>query len=132
MGDEGWGMTITSMVELRRRFNIVLAEDEQFFTEWFDELLKLTEQEQKTPDHLKQRFLTYRDRGPIPEGVVDKLLVTPLLDGAGFYDEPQALAYTMATPHPERPVFGVVTNGDEFTFIAVEAMIRTTLTCQCG
>ncbi|NJL40021.1 MAG: type I restriction endonuclease subunit R [Leptolyngbyaceae cyanobacterium RM2_2_4] len=160
--------TITSMVELRQRFNMVFTEDEQFFTEWFDELPELTEQEQKTLDHLKQRFLTYRDRGPIPEGVVDKLLVTPLLDVAGFYDEPftvrtepqveilledrdeilrgridtlivqdrlwvlvleakrtiafsvaipQALAYMMATPHPEKSVFGVVTNGDEFTFI---------------
>jgi hypothetical protein len=159
---------ITSMVELRQRLNIVLTEDEQFFIEWFTELPQLTEQEQKTLDHLKQRFLIYRDRGPIPEGVVDKLLVTPLLDVAGFYDEPftvrtepqveilledrdeilrgridtlivqdrlwvlvleakrtvafsiaipQALAYMMATPHPQKPVFGVVTNGDEFAFI---------------
>jgi Type I restriction enzyme R protein N terminus (HSDR_N) len=30
---------------------------------------------------------------------------------------PQALAYMMATPNPERPSFGLVTNGDQFIFI---------------
>ena len=30
---------------------------------------------------------------------------------------PQAMAYMMANPNPERPVYGLVTNGDEFMFI---------------
>lgn len=30
---------------------------------------------------------------------------------------PQALAYMMANPYPERPTFGLVTNGDSFMFI---------------
>jgi hypothetical protein len=30
---------------------------------------------------------------------------------------PQALAYMMANPHPERPTFGLITNGDSFIFI---------------
>jgi hypothetical protein len=30
---------------------------------------------------------------------------------------PQALAYLMANPHPERPCFGVLTNGDEIVFV---------------
>ena len=30
---------------------------------------------------------------------------------------PQALAYMMANPHPERPTFGLITNGDSFLFI---------------
>ncbi|MBD2439620.1 type I restriction endonuclease [Nostoc sp. FACHB-110] len=33
---------------------------------------------------------------------------------------PQALAYLMANPHPERPVFGMVTNGDDVLFIKVK------------
>lgn len=30
---------------------------------------------------------------------------------------PQALAYMLANPNPERPAFGLVTNGDDFQFI---------------
>ncbi|BAY61660.1 hypothetical protein NIES22_17270 [Calothrix brevissima NIES-22] len=30
---------------------------------------------------------------------------------------PQALAYLMANPHPNKPVFGMVTNGDDVLFI---------------
>jgi hypothetical protein len=30
---------------------------------------------------------------------------------------PQAMAYMMANPYPDRPVYGLITNGDEFMFI---------------
>lgn len=30
---------------------------------------------------------------------------------------PQALAYMLANPHPAKPVFGLVTNGEDFQFI---------------
>lgn len=30
---------------------------------------------------------------------------------------PQALTYMMATPHPDRPIFGLVTNGYDYLFI---------------
>lgn len=30
---------------------------------------------------------------------------------------PQALTYMMANPNPQRPVYGMITNGDEFQFI---------------
>ena len=33
---------------------------------------------------------------------------------------PQALTYMMANPHPERPVFGLVTNGSEFIFLKLQ------------
>ena len=39
---------------------------------------------------------------------------------AGFDMElaiPQTLAYMVASPNPDRPVFGMVTNGSEFFFI---------------
>ncbi|MEH2375860.1 hypothetical protein [Nostoc sp.] len=30
---------------------------------------------------------------------------------------PQALAYLVANPHPDKPVFGMLTNGDDILFI---------------
>ncbi|MBN3924722.1 type I restriction endonuclease subunit R [Nostoc sp. NMS4] len=35
---------------------------------------------------------------------------------------PQALAYMMCNPNPTRPVYGMVSNGDEFIFLKVNAM----------
>jgi hypothetical protein len=32
---------------------------------------------------------------------------------------PQALAYMMANPNPSKPVFGMVTNGDDILFVKV-------------
>lgn len=33
---------------------------------------------------------------------------------------PQAMTYMMANPHPELPVYGLITNGDEFMFIKMK------------
>ncbi len=44
--------------------------------------------------------------------VESKRTTFPCLDAV-----PQALAYMMATPHPDRPSFGLVTNGDQFIFL---------------
>lgn len=37
---------------------------------------------------------------------------------------PQALAYMMANPQPERPVFGMVTNGQHYIFIKLNQQTR--------
>jgi hypothetical protein len=34
---------------------------------------------------------------------------------------PQALAYMMANPYPQQPVFGIVTNGDDILFVKLTA-----------
>ena len=37
---------------------------------------------------------------------------------------PQAIAYMMANPHPERPVFGMVTNGEDYVFIKLSQQMQ--------
>ena len=158
-----------SMAAVEERFHLSYTTDDRFFKEWFEDLPPVTDAEQKTLAYLQQRFFEHRDRRSLPEGTVDKLIVSPLLDLAGLYDSrftirteasveilledrdellqgridtlivqdqfwvlvveaknttlslsvaiPQALTYMMASPHPDRPVFGLVTNGDEFRFI---------------
>lgn len=160
---------LTSMAAVQERFNLVYATDDRFFTEWFEQLPPLTEGDRATLAHLQQRFFEHRNRGSLPEGTVDKLIVSPLLDLAGLYDArftlrtealveivlehrdellqgridtlilqeqlwvlvveaknttlslsvaiPQALTYMMAGSSGDRPLFGLVTNGDEFRFI---------------
>ncbi len=160
---------LTSMAEVEARFAIGYTRQADFFTEWLTELptLSVTEQAQLTA--IQQRFIEHRHRRSLPEGTIDKLMVSPLLDLAGLYDPkftirteasveieltekdeilqgrmdtlilcdqlwvvvveakhstfalsvaiPQALTYMFSSPHPECPVFGLVTNGEEFRFI---------------
>jgi len=157
-----------NIVFLKEKFGLRLAESEQFFTEWLDELPELTDFEKQYLDRVKANYLSLVERRPISEEMM-KMVVSPLLDLADFYrppfyvetedyieitleDEgeivrgridvivlkqqfwllvieskqtgfslltaiPQALAYMLANPNPERSAFGLVTNGDDFQFI---------------
>ena len=162
---------ITTLTDVENRFGFVRIEDEQFFSEWCEELPNLTETEKENLDVLRRRYIYHRADGNLLEGTVMLLLVSPLLALAGFYDSPfrikaeesvnllvddgeeilrgridvlvlqnrlwvmvleskktslsvftalpQALAYLMANPNPNLPVFGMVTNGDDILFIKV-------------
>ncbi len=160
--------TVTSLDDLEAKFNLRPIDNEQFFSEWNQDLPKLTDSEIATLDQIRARFLRHRKRGSLAEGTINHLVISPLLTVAGLYDEPffvttepevellledrdellrgridtliiqqqlwvlvveskstiafsvalpQALTYMMANPNPERPVYGLITNGDEFQFI---------------
>ena len=163
---------IQTMAAVQQRFGIVPSSDPQFFAEWTRDLPALTPPETEALDRMKARFDRHRNEGPLAEGTINQLLVSPLLTLAGLYDEPffvatepslaieleergevlhgridtlivqqqfwvlvieskstiafaialpQAMTYMMATPQPERPVYGLITNGDEFMFIKILA-----------
>jgi len=67
------------------------------------------------------------DEGEIVQGRIDVLVLQEQLwvlviesKRGSFSLEPgipQALAYMMANPHPEKPAFGLVTNGSNFIFM---------------
>ena len=130
---------------------------------------ELTEKEKQALDGIKQQFFYQRADGPLGEGAVKMVILSKLLDLAGFYDPPfrfrtetsveiaiadqdevlrgridalvvqeqlwvlvieskrtafaidvalpQALAYMIANPNLEKPIFGLVTNGGQFIFI---------------
>jgi hypothetical protein len=160
--------TITSLDDLEERFNLFPTENEQFFSEWNQDLPQLTDTETKTLDQIRNRFMRHRKRGSLAEGTINHLVISPLLTLAGLYDEPffittepevelllenrdellrgridtlivqqqlwvlvveskstiafsvalpQVLTYMMGNPNPQRPVYGLITNGDEFQFI---------------
>jgi hypothetical protein len=160
--------TITSLLDLREIFNLTPTTNEQFSSEFTQDLPELTDSEIATLDQIRNRFLRHRERGSLAEGTINHLVISPLLTLASLYDEPffvttepevellledrdellrgridtliiqqqlwvlvveskstiafsvalpQALTYMMGNPNPERPVYGLITNGDEFQFI---------------
>ncbi|MGB7441573.1 MAG: type I restriction endonuclease subunit R [Coleofasciculaceae cyanobacterium] len=160
--------TITSLLDLRERFNLTPTTNEQFSSEFRQDLPELTDSEIATLDQIRNRFLRHRERGSLAEGTINHLVISPLLTLASLYDEPffittepevkllledrdellrgridtliiqqqlwvlvveskstiafsvalpQALTYMMGNPNPQRPVYGLITNGDEFQFI---------------
>ncbi len=154
--------------DLKTRFNLQKAEAEDFFGEWLEEGLPLTEVERTALDRVKRNYL-YLLEYPVMESIVKMVVLSPILDLAGFYEPPlrvdgeaniqvsaedegeliqgyidvlsvqgafwitvieaknsefsitkaipQALAYMLANPHPDRSTFGLVINGSEFLFL---------------
>ncbi|MBD2569933.1 type I restriction endonuclease subunit R [Anabaena lutea] len=163
--------TIKSLSDLQTRCNLHPAEDENFFNEWLTDLPQLNQQEQSGVTRIKQRYDYHRVDGLLLEGTINLLVVSPLLELAGFLDSPyrirspyginleieepeetirgfidvlvvqeklwifvveskrnsipvvaaipQLLAYMLTTPHRDKSVFGMATNGDEFIFIKI-------------
>jgi hypothetical protein len=79
---------ITTLNEAEAKFNLRRTEDDQFFTEWFEGLPELTDSEKTLLDRIKGRYRYHRDDGPLAEGAVNLIVVSPLLELAGFYDPP--------------------------------------------
>lgn len=64
-------------------------------------------------------------RGRIKALVLQEMLWVVVIESkeTSFYLElalPQTLAYMLANPHPEMPVFGMVTNGGNFIFVKLQ------------
>jgi hypothetical protein len=154
--------------DLKAKFGLQQVEDEQFFPEWLHELPELTLPERQTLDRVKRNYRYLLDY-PVMESIVKMVVLSPVLDLAGFYEPPfrvdgevnirvtaedegeviqgnidvlviqealwvtvieaknsefsltkampQALAYMLAAPQRNRPLFGAVLNGSEFLFI---------------
>jgi len=154
--------------DLKAKFGLQRVEDELFFPEWLNDLPELTDSEQQALARVKRNYL-YLLEYPVMESIVKMVVLSPLLDLAGFYEPPfrvdgevnvrvsaadegeviqgsidvlviqevlwvtvieaknsefsltkaipQALAYMLASPKRDRPLFGVVLNGSEFLFI---------------
>ncbi|MGB3512945.1 MAG: type I restriction endonuclease [Microcoleaceae cyanobacterium] len=158
-----------TLYELETNFNLQLVEDKQFFREWQDNLPEITDSEKQHLDRVKTSYSNLRKYPPFLENTVKMVILSPLLDLAGFYlppfhikseksieisdedegiivrgaidiltifnqfwilvieskktnfslevGQPQLLAYMLANPNPEKPVYGMITNGNSFIFI---------------
>jgi hypothetical protein len=80
--------TIKSLSDLQVRCNLRQADSDRFFSEWIEDLPDLDEREQAGIDRIKQRYDYHRFDGLLLEGTINLVVVSPLLELAGFLDPP--------------------------------------------
>jgi hypothetical protein len=73
--------------DLKTRFNLQKSEAADFFVEWRDEHVLLSEAERVALDRLKRHYL-YLLEYPVMESIVKMVVLSPILDLAGFYEPP--------------------------------------------
>jgi hypothetical protein len=73
--------------DLKTRFNLKKAETTDFFVEWRDRSVVLTEADHGVLDRLKRNYL-YLLEYPVMESIVKMVVLSPILDLAGFYKPP--------------------------------------------
>lgn len=79
---------IVSLNQVYERFGLRRAESDRFFTEWRENSMELSADEKARLDQIKQRYDYQQADNPLLEETVKMLIVSPLLDLAGFYESP--------------------------------------------
>lgn len=79
--------TNLTLRDLKTKYSLQEVRDDQFFREWVDNLPKLTDLEKQLLDRVKANYLHLAER-PMLENTVKMVVLSPLLDLAGFYQAP--------------------------------------------
>jgi hypothetical protein len=74
--------------ELTDKFGLQLIENDQFFREWQDNIPEITEEEKQRLDRVKVSYSNLLAEPPLLENTVKMVVLSPLLDLAGFYLPP--------------------------------------------
>ncbi|MDY7024059.1 MAG: restriction endonuclease subunit R [Cyanobacteriota bacterium] len=77
-----------SLRDLKQQFNLSRTNDPNFFTEWTQDFPPLSELEQNILDRVKRNYLYLTEERPLVESFVNMVVLSPLLDLAGFYQPP--------------------------------------------
>ncbi len=79
---------IQTLGDVHDRLGLSRSPAADFFPEWQQDLPDLTVAHQAMLDRIRQRFRYHREAGQVTEGMVNAIVVSPLLEIAGFYDPP--------------------------------------------
>ncbi|ARV60479.1 type I restriction endonuclease subunit R [Nostocales cyanobacterium HT-58-2] len=77
-----------SLYELEEKFGLQLVTNPNCFTEWTEDLPLLTDVEKLSLERVRSNYLNLTKRRPMSEEAVKMVVLSPLLDLAGFYQPP--------------------------------------------
>ena len=79
--------TNLTLRDLKTKYSLQEMPGKQFFREWVDNLPELTDLEKQLLDRVKVNYLHLAER-PMLENTIKMVVLSPLLDLAGFYQAP--------------------------------------------
>ncbi|MBN3923641.1 type I restriction endonuclease [Nostoc sp. NMS4] len=79
---------ITTLRQVEEKLGLILSGDSEFFTEWMADLPALSEAEQTRLEKVRQNYLYQISDGSLLEETVKMVVLSPLLELAGFYQAP--------------------------------------------
>jgi Type I restriction enzyme R protein N terminus (HSDR_N) len=79
---------IQTLGDVHDRLGLSRSPAADFFLEWQQDLPELDAAARVMLDRTRQRFRYHREAGQVTEGMVNAIVVSPLLEIAGFYDPP--------------------------------------------
>ncbi|MBE9214019.1 restriction endonuclease subunit R [Plectonema cf. radiosum LEGE 06105] len=81
-----------NLAYLQENFKLKKSDSEDFFSEWLLNLPEITDSEKTILDRVKANFLHLIMQPPFLENALKMVVLSPLLDLAGFYNNPFYLA----------------------------------------
>ena len=76
---------ITTLTQVEEKLGLKLSDERQFFTEWMDDLPLLSEAEEIRLEQVRENYLYQISDGSLLEETVKMVVLSPLLELAGFY-----------------------------------------------
>ncbi len=102
-----------TLAYLKKKFALYKSEDEQFFTEWFDYIPEISELEKQYLDRVKNNYFNVLENAPLLEEAVKLVVLSPLLDLAGFYRPPFYIATVESIEISEQVIIDNELNAEE-------------------
>lgn len=79
---------ITTLRQVEEKLGLKLSDERQFFTEWMADLPLLSEAEEIRLEQVRQNYLYQISDGSLLEETIKLVVLSPLLELAGFYQSP--------------------------------------------
>ncbi|MGH1397398.1 MAG: type I restriction endonuclease [Trichormus sp.] len=79
---------ITTLRQVEEKLGLKLSGNSEFFTEWMADLPTLNEAEQARLEQVRQNYLYQISYGSLLEETIKMVVLSPLLELAGFYQAP--------------------------------------------
>lgn len=106
----------TTLKYLRENFGLERTNDADFFQEWQGSQAPLSDTETTTLERIRTRYFHQLDEGMMLENGVKMMIVSPLLELAGFYDPPFRSRF-------EPPVDVAIDTGEEILNGRIDALV---------
>jgi hypothetical protein len=79
---------ITTLRQVEEKLGLKLSDERQFFTEWMADLPQLNKAEEIRLEQVRQNYLYQISDGSLLEETIKMVVLSPLLELAGFYQSP--------------------------------------------